>query len=126
MLGYGVLFVALMSNNGWAKPMPSVSSAPEVSMSGPSRDSIPVDTVLARRWGELFANVIQEFQRDNRDLVGNIEGDFTTREIKVRATSAGDDDSLWVSRTLSEEELRGGDLQELARELYAEAKRRDR
>jgi len=93
-------------------------------MSGPSRDSVPVDTALARRWGELFANVIQEFQRDNRDLVGNIEGDFTTREIKVRATSAGDDDSLWVSRTLSEEELRTGDLEELARALYADVKKK--
>lgn len=86
----------------------------------------PVDAALVRRWAELFANVIEQFRLDRRDLIGNIEGDFTTREIRVRATSAGDNDSLWVSKTFSETELRGADVQKTARELYDDAVRKSR
>jgi hypothetical protein len=118
MLSYAVLFVGAMSSPGSQRPIAHASFAPEI-----TPDSIPVDVVLAKQWSELFAGIIQEFQRDNRDLPGNLEGDFTTREIKVRAVSEADTDSLWVSRTLSENELRTGDLEELARMLYANAKR---
>ena len=124
MLGYGVLFVGLMSNRGCITPVTRASFAQEVFLPGQASDSMPVNPVLAKRWAELFANVIQQFQHDERDLVGNLEGDFTTREIKVRATSAGDVDSLWVSRTLSEQELRTADLRQVASAIYMKAKER--
>lgn len=123
MLGFGVLFVGLMST-GRSAPAIGASFAREVVVPGQSADTIPVDVVLAKRWSELFAAVIRQFHREDRDLVGNLEGDFTTREIKVRATSEGDVDSLWVSRTLSEQELRTADLDHVASDIYMKAKAR--
>jgi len=80
-----------------------------------------IDQQLVRRWAELFAHVLAEFRADHRDATAAIEGDYSTRRIRV-LRSTGDD--RWVDRTLSEEELRTTDLRALAKRLYAESIRR--
>lgn len=85
---------------------------------------LPMDSALVRRWADLFANIIQQFQNDQREVAGNLEGDFSTGELRLRASSAGDSDSLWVSRQFSAAQLRTMDVEETARVLYAEAKRK--
>lgn len=77
------------------------------------------DQMLVRRWSELFANLLLEFRADHRDPVANIEGDFTTRELRIRR-SAGDD--AWVKHTLTKQELATADLRALAKKLYSETK----
>jgi hypothetical protein len=79
----------------------------------------PEDQALAKRWAELFAAVIVEFQADHRDMTANIEGDFSTRQIRVRRTTGTD---AWVSKTLTRQELATGDLRALAKRLYAQSK----
>ena len=79
----------------------------------------PEDQALIKRWAELFANVLTEFRADNRDPVTNIEGDFSTREIRIRRVGGED---RWVGRTLTKHELATGDLKALAKHLYAESR----
>jgi hypothetical protein len=78
------------------------------------------DQALAKRWAELFANVLVEFKADNRDPIANIEGDFSTRELRIRRT-VGEDQ--WVDRTLTKKELATADLRALAKRLYEESKK---
>jgi len=78
------------------------------------------DQALIRRWSELFAAVLGEFQADHRDPVANIEGDFTTREIRIRRFTGGEQ---WVGRTLTKRELATSNLRALAKRLYRESKR---
>jgi hypothetical protein len=80
-----------------------------------------IDQQLVRRWAELFAYVLAEFRADRRDATAAIEGDYSTRRIRV-LRSTGDD--RWVDRTLTEQELRTTDLRALAKRLYAESIRR--
>jgi hypothetical protein len=80
----------------------------------------PEDQALAKRWAELFANVVLEFKADHRSPVTNIEGDFSTREIRIRRT-VGEDQ--WVDRTLTKDELATADLKALAKGLYGESKK---
>lgn len=77
------------------------------------------DQVLVKRWSELFAAVLVEFRADHRDPVAKIEGDFTTRELRIRRT-VGED--AWVKKTLTKQELATADLHALAKKLYAESK----
>ena len=123
-VNFAVVVVALASGHGCIPTYAGVSFGHEtfVAAGRQGNQEVPVDTVLARRWAELFASVIGRFHSEHRDLLGNLEGDFTTREVRVRATSARDDDSLWVSRTLTENELRTADLATMAGDLYRAAK----
>lgn len=75
----------------------------------------PEDQALVKRWAELFAAVLGEFQANHRDPVANIEGDFTERIIRVRRVSGADQ---WVERTLTKKELATEDLRALAKKLY--------
>lgn len=124
--GWMMVVAGLVGNNACRSLSPGASSGQEAPPlprpTAQATDELPVDVVLVHRWAELFAGVIQQFQRDHRDVVGNIEGDFTTRELRVRAASGDDNDSLWVTRRFSEKELRTLDLEETARVLYAAAK----
>ena len=78
------------------------------------------DQALVRRWSELFAAVLGEFRADHRDPTANIEGDFTTREIRIRRTAGTD---AWVGRTLTKQDLATVDVRALAKKLYEESKR---
>ena len=123
VLNYALVVVGLAGSHQCI----STFAGGEEALVQPSRQGgseVPVDAALARRWAELFAGIIAQFQADGRDLPGNLEGDFTTREIRVRASTAGDNDSLWVSKTLTESELRTADLGKTVRELYEAAKRK--
>src|SRR5262245_48625692 len=126
VLDYVVVVVGLAGSRQCIPTLVSETCGQEASVepTQQGRTEIPVDTALARRWSELFAGVIGQFHAERRDLVANIEGVFTTREIRVRATSAGDNESLWVSKTLTEDQLRTADLGAIARQLYAAAKQK--
>jgi hypothetical protein len=82
----------------------------------------PEDMALVKRWAELFAAVLGEFQANHRDPVANIEGDFSVRMIRVRRVTGADQ---WVERTLTKKELGTEDLRALAKRLY-EASLKDR
>jgi len=73
-----------------------------------------------KRWAQLFAYVLDEFKADKRDPTANIEGDFSTREIRIRSPRA--DRETWAGRNLTEQELATSDLRSLARELYSAAR----
>jgi hypothetical protein len=79
-----------------------------------------VDPAQAKRWAELFALVLGEFIADNRDATGRIEGDFSTRTLRIVAAN---DRETGVTRILTATELKTHDLRELAKRLYAESKR---
>jgi hypothetical protein len=93
----------------------------------PAQDTATVagtlpDRALVTRWASLTAYLLDEFKQDNRTPVANIEGDFSSREVRVRVTSARED--VWVSKTLTEAELRTADMRAVAKTLYAAAKRK--
>ena len=81
-----------------------------------------VDARLVMRWAELFSYVIAEFQADRRDLVGNVEADFSTKLLRVR--KAEPKAESWASITLTDLELARTDLRAVARKLYAASKQR--
>jgi hypothetical protein len=81
-----------------------------------------VDARLVRRWAELFSYVIAEFQADHRDLVANVEGDFSTKLLRVRMAETKTE--RWASITLTDQELARTDLRAMAKKLYAASKRR--
>ena len=83
-------------------------------------DTLPDPTLIAK-WSSLTAYLIEEFRIDHRSAIGNIEGDFSTLEIKLRVTPDREDG--WVQRTFTERELRRGDLRAVAKTLYELAKR---
>ena len=82
----------------------------------------PEDQALVKRWAELFAAVLGEFQANHRDAVANIEGDFSVRMIRIRRVTGADQ---WVERTLTKKELGTEDLRAIAKRLY-EASLKDR
>ena len=84
-------------------------------------DTLP-DPTSVKRWASLTRLLLAEFRRDKRDAVGNIQGDYSAREVKVRSTPA--DENAWVARTLTREELRTADLRAIAADLYGAAKRK--
>lgn len=126
ILSYVVIVVGLTGNHGCVPTLAHSYLGQEsaVQMDQQGEQEFPVDAALTRRWSELFANIIEQFRAERRDMVGNLEGDFTTREVRVRATSKGDNDSLWVSKTFTENQLRTANLHKAARDIYAAAKRK--
>jgi hypothetical protein len=84
-----------------------------------SAQEVGVDVALVKRWAQLFAYILEDFQADHRDPTASMEGDFATREIRIRTDLA--DSEEWVGRTLTEDELRAADIRALAKELYAES-----
>jgi hypothetical protein len=109
------LLIAISTVPARASGGPSYRPRAEAS---PAQDTVPdgVDERLVRRWADLFAYVIGEFQADHRDLIGNVEGDFSTRLLRVR--QAEPESESWASVTLTEQELATGDLPAIARNLY--------
>src|ERR1043166_865851 len=71
----------------------------------PAQDTATVagtlpDRALVTRWASLTAYLLDEFKQDNRTPVANIEGDFSSREVRGRGTCARE--GLWVWRPLTE------------------------
>jgi hypothetical protein len=85
-----------------------------------AQDDTPLPAVQVQRWATLFAYVLEEFHRDHRDPTAKLEGDFSTRLIRVRTV---DHEKRWASLTVSERDLETGDLRAIARDLYAKAQR---
>jgi hypothetical protein len=85
-----------------------------------AQDGTPPPAAQVQRWAMLFAYVLEEFHRDHRDPTAKLQGDFSTRLIRVRAV---DHDKRWASLTLSERDLETADLKAIARGLYAMAQR---
>jgi hypothetical protein len=80
----------------------------------------PEDQALVKRWSELFAAVLGEFRADHRDATARIEGDFATRQIRIRRTTGIDE---WIGRTLTKQQLATVDVRAFAKKLYEESKR---
>ena len=80
----------------------------------------PEDQALVKGWSQLFAAVLGEFRADHRNPTANIEGDFATREIRVRRTAGTNE---WVGRTLTKKDLATVDVRMFAKKLYEESKR---
>ena len=112
----GVVAMALSvgSNVSGAQQVNFVAEAPSGVRSA---QGVGVDAALVKRWAQLFAYIIADFQADHRDLTASIEGDFSTREIRLRTDVASSEE--WVGRTLTEDELRSAEIRALASELYA-------
>jgi hypothetical protein len=91
----------------------------------PTNDQSPqglgIDEALVKRWAELFSYILAEFRADRRDPTAAIEGDYTTRHLRIRRVAPANG---WVDRTLTEKELRTANLRALAKRLYAESARR--
>ena len=79
-----------------------------------------VDVAQIRRWAELFAFILGECKADDRDPTGRIEGDFSTRMIRI---IGADDREAGVTRMLTANELANDDLRKLAKRLYADSKK---
>ncbi len=84
-------------------------------------DTLP-DRVLVTRWASLTARLLEEFQQDHRSPIANIEGDFSSLEMKIRLTSSRED--AWVTRTFTATELLSADTKVTAKALYDAAKRK--
>ena len=80
-----------------------------------------VDEASVKRWAELFANILGEFSADDRDPTGRVQGDYSTRTVRV--IGAADDRDVGVTRTLTKRELATADLKALARRLYTDARK---
>src|ERR1043165_3854478 len=81
-----------------------------------SADTRLPDSTMVRRWSELFANVLEEFNRDGQDPKGIALADFSRREIRLLTDANSEREG--VSVVLSERKLMNGDLQAIARDLY--------
>ena len=86
-----------------------------------SVDTLP-DPAAVRQWASLTAHILEAFQRDRRSPIANIEGDFSSLEIRIRLVSSRED--AWVERKFTTAELMGIDAKAVAKTLYDEAKRR--
>ena len=78
-------------------------------------DSLP-DATLVKRWSELFADVINEFQAEGRAPTAIVQGDFTTREIHLMTDR--ESETGWVGVSISKSRLRNADLHAVAVDLY--------
>ena len=72
---------------------------------------------LSKRWGELFANILEEFRHDGRSPIGILQGDFSTLEIGILANPEDEDSALRTKVTRAD--LETGDLKAMARRVYA-------
>jgi hypothetical protein len=81
-------------------------------------------TALVKRWGELFANILEQFRADGRSPVGILQGDFSTREIAILTNP--EDEKSAVRSTVSRVDLESGDLKAMAQRIYARWKARAR
>lgn len=79
---------------------------------------------LAKRWGELFANILEQFRADGKSPVGILQGDFSTREIAILTDP--EDEKSAVRSTVSRADLESGDLKAMAQRMYAGWKARVR
>lgn len=70
---------------------------------------------LRARWDQLIRYVLGEYSSHNQSPALNFEEDFENRKVRLRVAFSRDE---WISRTLTDEELRSGDLLAIARELY--------
>jgi hypothetical protein len=93
----------------------TIAAAPALSAQPTSTDS-----VRAHRWAELHVALITEMQRDGRDMRDAVRGDFSTLEIAVRRTN----DTGFVSRVLTADEIDRGDLQAIATRIVADSRKR--
>jgi hypothetical protein len=93
-----------------------VATMPDEPFDVRSAQGLHVDETLVKRWAELFSYVIAEFRASDRDLTAAIEGDYSTRRIRIQHAT---DKDRWVDSTLTEKELRTADLRALAKRLYA-------
>jgi hypothetical protein len=84
-------------------------------------DTLP-DPVLAKRWATLTANLLEDFWHDRRSPVANIEGDFSTLEMKIRLESSRED--AWVTQSFTAAELLSADPKATAKALYDAATRK--
>ncbi|HYV98613.1 MAG TPA: hypothetical protein VE967_14245 [Gemmatimonadaceae bacterium] len=82
-----------------------------------SAATVQVDQALARRWAMLHLAVLGEYRTHNESAVGQIQADFSTREIRVGKMRGKT--QVWASRTLTRKELEQGDLDAIAAELFA-------
>jgi len=81
-----------------------------------SQAEILVPTALAKRWGELFANILEQFRADGRSPIGILQGDFSTREIAILVHP--EDEKSGVRSTISPSDLEKGDLKAIAGRIY--------
>lgn len=95
-------------------PVPSVNQSADVD----STDETPMTALvpLAKRWAELFRDVLIEFKRDGRDPTGILQGAFPAREIRILMSP--DDEDGGVRLVLTEHQLLTADLQAAASALY--------
>jgi hypothetical protein len=94
-----------------------------IAMMATQPDSITLsDPVLVRRWASVWANLLEQFQKEQRSPVANIEGDFSELKMRVRLTSSRDD--AWFTRTFTATELMNTDTKTTAEALYDSAKRK--
>src|SRR6185503_7231239 len=65
-----------------------VTTAPAQSQRTSDNGEISVQEIgrmytLGKRWAELTANILQEFRTDGRDPTARLQGDFSTRTLKI-------------------------------------------
>lgn len=117
----GVASLGCMIAGSFAIPPQSIEDTRLVASDQQNvRQAVPLEHALVKRWAELFSYVIAEFQKDHRDVTANIEGDYSTLDIRIHKLQGAEKD--WVTRRLTVEELRSADLRALATRLYASSK----
>ncbi len=72
---------------------------------------------LKARWQQFVAFILEEYRSHRQDPEMNFEHDFARRKVRLRVARAGSEE--WVARTLTDAELRSGDLRAIAQALYA-------
>jgi hypothetical protein len=124
-LAVAAMVLGLANATPAQRPRTGAKPAEDTTMKMRSRsepaDTLP-DPALVARWASLTAHLLAAFQQDHRSAVGNIEGDFSTLEMKIRLDSGRED--AWVTRTFTAAELLSADTNAMAKALYAAAKRR--
>ena len=110
---YALVSANVLVAQSRGKPVPAADSA---------SSEVGDFQMLAKRWAQLYAYLIEQYRVDGRSAIANVEGDFSTREMRIRIVP--EDEAAWVSRTLSEKELRTADIKRIAADLYSAAKKR--
>ena len=75
---------------------------------------------LRSRWDELTDHILAAYRSNHQSILLNFYHNFHERTIQLRA--AGPDEG-WVLHTLTDEELRSGDLRAIAHATYEETRR---
>jgi hypothetical protein len=74
---------------------------------------------LRSRWNKLTHQILAAYRCNDQSSLLNFYHNFYERTIRLRAAAP---DKGWVRRTLSDEELRSGDLRAIAYATYEEAR----